>query len=201
MNVLVTAARTITHTITHTVAHRFSSEELNTDSEGIVTHSWLFPETAEVIWGGLASLIIFGALIKFAGPQIKKFYANRTAKIQKELDGAAEARATAATEAAQIRQAKGDIGAERARLLGEAEAQAAALTEDGHARLAQELADIEAKAMADIAAARGRSGDELRAEIARLSTAAVDHVVTGSLDDATHQELIESFIARVGASK
>ena len=36
---------------------------------------------------------------------------------------------------------------------------------------------------------------------ARLSSAAVDHVVTGSLDAGTHQELIENFIARVGASK
>ena len=45
-----------------------------------------------------------------------------------------------------------------------------------------------------------RAGDELRAEIARLSHAAVDHVVKGSLDDSTQQELIESFISRVGAS-
>jgi F0F1-type ATP synthase membrane subunit b/b' len=44
-------------------------------------------------------------------------------------------------------------------------------------------------------------GDELRAEISRLSSAAVDHVVSGSLDDATHQELIENFISRVGAAK
>jgi F-type H+-transporting ATPase subunit b len=57
------------------------------------------------------------------------------------------------------------------------------------------------KADAEIAAAGNRIGDELRAEIARLSNAAVDHVVTGSLDDATQQELIESFIARVGAAK
>ena len=49
--------------------------------------------------------------------------------------------------------------------------------------------------------AGNRIGDELRAEIARLSNAAVDHVVTGSLDDSTQQELIESFIARVGAAK
>lgn len=177
-----------------------AEEELHFDSEGIVTHSWLLPETAEIIWGGLASLIIFGALVKFAGPAIKKGLAGRTEKIQKELDGAAEAKAAAAAEASGIRQAKGDIAAERARILAEADSQAAVVIEDGRARLATELSDLEAKAVADIAASRGRVNDELRAEIARLSNAAVDHVVTGSLDDATHQELIESFIARVGAS-
>ena len=46
----------------------------------------------------------------------------------------------------------------------------------------------------------GGEVDKRRAELSRLSCAAVDHVVTGSLDESTHQELIESFIARIGAS-
>ena len=177
-------------------AGRLMSEEIVTDSNGdVTTHHWLLPETAEIIYGGLASLIIFYALFKFGGPLVKKSFAARTEKIQKELDAAAADKSAAATEAAGIRAAKGDIAAERARLLSDAETQAAAVLEDGRARLAVEVADVEAKAVTDIASAQGRVGDELRAEIARLSAAAVDHVVTGSLDDATQQELIENFIA------
>lgn len=176
--------------------------ECGIDSNGdCVTHSPILPETPEIIWGGLASLIIFALLVKFAGPAIKKGMAARTERIQKELDDAAKAKSDASTEAAQIRTAKGDIAGERARILAEADAQAAAVLEDGRTRLEQELRDLEARATAEISAAGNRAGDELRAEIARLSNAAVDHVVTGSLDDATQQELIESFIARVGASK
>ena len=175
-------------------------EEFHTDSDGYVTsHSPWLPETAEIIYGGIASLLIFFALYKFGGPAIKKGMAARTERIQKELDAAAADQASAADEAGQIRQAKGDIEGERARILADAKAQADAVLSDGRARLAQEVADLEAKGVADIAAAQGRVGDELRAEIARLSSAAVDHVVTGSLDDATHQELIENFISRVGA--
>ncbi|MEQ1701788.1 MAG: hypothetical protein ABMA25_16895 [Ilumatobacteraceae bacterium] len=178
------------------------NHELCVDSKGGATsHHWLLPETSEIIFGGLASLIIFYALFKFGGPAIKKSFAARTEKIQKELDAAAADKSAAATEAAGIRAAKGDIAAERQRLLADAESQAAAVLEDGRARLAVEVADVEAKAAHDIAGAQSRVGDELRAEIARLSSAAVDHVVTGSLDDATQQELIENFIARVGASK
>ena len=176
-------------------------EEYHPDADGYVTtHHWLLPETDEIIYGGIASLIIFVALWKFAGPAIKKARAARTARIQKELDAAAADKAAAAAEAAKIREAKGDIEAERARIIADANAQAAAVLEDGRARLTQEVADLEAKGAADIASAQGRVGDELRAEVARLSAAAVDHVVTGSLDDATHQELIENFINRVGAS-
>jgi len=171
------------------------------DEDGFVTTTYSFlPEKAEIIWGGLAALIIFLLLAKFAGPAIKKGLGDRTARIQQQLDDAAADETAAAADAAQIRQALGDIAAERARILAEADAQAAALLEDGRTRLRQELADLEAKATADIAASQGRVGDELRAEIARLSSAAVDHVVRGSLDDATHQQLIESFITRVGAS-
>jgi F-type H+-transporting ATPase subunit b len=165
------------------------------------THSWIWPEGYEMLFGIPASLFVFWLLWKFAGPPIKKGMASRTAKVQAELDAGEAARSAADTEAAQIRQAKGDIASERARLLADADAQAAALLEDGRARLQQELVDLDARAAADITAAAGRSGDELRAEIARLSSAAVDHVVTGSLDAATHQELIESFIQKVGATR
>ena len=196
MNVLGIIAGTA-----HLGGRLVSGEEFGIDSDGhVTTHHWFLPETAEIIWGGLASLIIFALLWKFGGPAIKKAMAARTERIQKELDAAEADKASAATEAAGIRQAKGDIAAERARILADADAQAAAVLEDGRSRLRQELADIEAKALADIAAAQSRTGDELRAEIARLSVAAVDHIVTGSLDDATQQQLIENFIARVGAT-
>lgn len=164
------------------------------------TPSRFWPERYEIIFGAFASLLIFGLLVKFAGPLIKKGMAGRTAKIQAELDAGEAARADAETEAAQIRTAKGDIATERTRILAEADAQAAAILEDGRSRVSAEVADLEARSDIDIAAAAGRVSDELRAEIASLSSAAVDHVVTGSLDAATHQELIESFITRVGAS-
>lgn len=171
------------------------------DSDGACqTTDPIFPAIAEVIWGGLASLIIFAVLWKFGMPAARKAMAARTERIQAELDSAAADKASAAAEAAQIRQAKGDIAAERARILAEADSTAAAVLEDGRARLTQELADLEARGAAEIVAAQSRTGDELRAEIARLSSAAVDHVVTGSLDEQTHQALIENFIARVGVA-
>jgi F-type H+-transporting ATPase subunit b len=164
------------------------------------TPSKFWPESYEIIYGGISSILIFSLLFWKVGPLVKKAMAARTAKIQAEIDTATNDRTSAMAEAEQIRAAKGDIAAERARLLAEADAQAAAVREDGATRLAAEVADLEARAESDIAASAGRVGAELRAEIARLSSAAVDHVVTGALDDATQQELIENFITRVGAS-
>ena len=144
-------------------------------------------------------MIIIGLLVWKAGPLAKKAFADRTAKVQAELDEAAKAEADADAEATRIRQALGDIETERRRILAEADAQAAALLADGRARLDAEIAELEAKADADIAAAAGRVSDELRNEIARLAASAADRVVERSLDDDTQQRLIEDFIARVGA--
>ena len=85
--------------------------------------------------------------------------------------------------------------------MAEAETQAAAILADGRVRIVKEIAELEAKAVADLAAARGRSGEELRGEIARLSSAAISSAVAASLNDRAQQDLIESFIKSVGASK
>lgn len=171
------------------------------DSNGQITteNAWI-PPIKELVIGSLASLIVFGLLFKLAGPAIKKSFADRTARIQTELDESAAAAAEAEAEAESIRAAKGDIDAERSRLYAEADTQAEALLTDGRARIDAEMVDLEASADAEIASAAGRSGDELRAEIARHSSNAIDRVVNGTLDDSAQQDLIESFISRVGAS-
>ena len=178
-----------------------AAEEPHRDENGqIVTHHWLFPEQAELIYGTAASLIIFYLLYRFAGPPAKKALADRTARVQGELDASAAALAEAEAEAVEIRQAKGNIEEERERLLAAADAEAETLVTDGRARLEVEIAELEARAASDLEAAASRVGDELRSEIIRVASAVIDEVVVETLDDATQQELVESFIARVGAS-
>lgn len=177
-----------------------TAEDHHFDDKGYTTHHWLLPETAEIIYGGLASIIVFSLLYKFGKKPIADMMKARTDRIQGELDDSATAKADADAEAARIRQALGDIQGERQRLLAQADEQADSLLTDGRARLVTEVADLEAKADADIAAAAGRSGDELRNEIARIASRAADKVVADSLDDATQQRLIDDFIQKVGAS-
>jgi F0F1-type ATP synthase membrane subunit b/b' len=187
-------------TVSHVGSH-VASETITTDAKGVTTNNAFAPGLTEVAWGGIASVLVIGLLIWKVGPVANKWFAARTARIQKDLDDAAADKASADTEAAGIRQAKGDIEAERARIMAEAKGHAESVLTDGRARLVAEVADLEVRAQTDIAAAKGRVGDELRAEISRLSSAAVDQVVNGSLDDSTHQELIENFIARVGVAQ
>lgn len=165
------------------------------------THSWILPETAEIIYGGIASVVIFAVLVKFAGPMVKKSMGDRTDAIQKQIDASANDLAQAQSDASKIRTALGDIASEKARLMAEAQAQSDALLTEGRARLAAEVVDMEAKADADIAAAAARRSDELRTEIGRLAGLATDAVLSSVLDEDTQQQLVENFIAKVGAGR
>jgi len=104
------------------------------------THSWILPENAEIIYGGLSTVIVVSALVKFAGPMIKKSFSARTEKIQKELDDAAAANVTAESDAQNIRKALGYVAGERARILAEADAQASAVLAEGRTRMTAEIA-------------------------------------------------------------
>jgi len=165
------------------------------------SHSWIWPEGYEAWFGTISSILIFALLIWKAGPFIKKGLAARTERVQTQLDAADNALVSAERDAATVRAAKGDIGSEREHLLAAADEQAAALVADGRGRLERDVAELRAKAATDIESAMGRTQDELRAEIARLSSAAAERVAVEALDDAAQQRLIESFIERVGASR
>ena len=155
----------------------------------------------EVVIGGLATLIVFAMLYKFAWPAIAKGMQDRTARIQGDLDTSAAARTQAEADAAEIRTSLGDVDGERTRLFAEADAQAAALLEDGRLRLGQ--GDRRARGQG-----RGRHRSRRRTGCRRPACrhrpvrqpGRSSPACRRPLDDATQQELIESFIARVGAS-
>lgn len=186
--------------LNHIAAGLLGAESVPNDGKGSTSLSPYFAPMKEVVIGGLATLIVFAMLYRFAWPAIAKGMQDRTARIQADIDTSAAARTQAEADAAEIRTSLGDVDGERTRLFAEADAQAAALLEDGRLRLTKEVEELEAKAESDIAAAAGRGADDLRADIARYASQAIESSVHASLDDATHQELIESFISRVGAS-
>jgi len=162
-------------------------------------NTWL-PETSEIIWGTAAFVIILAGLIKLAGPAIKKSLQGRTDRIAKDIADAQAAKAAAERRAAEIRAAKGDINAERERILAEATEAAERVRVEGRARIDAEIAELEIRAGVEIAGAGGRVVAELQSQVASLALTATERVIAAELDDATQVELVERFIATVGAT-
>jgi F-type H+-transporting ATPase subunit b len=182
------------------VTNVLEAEVVPNDGIGTTSLSPYWAPLKEVVIGGLATAIVFALLYKFAWPAIAKAMSDRTARIQADLDQSAAARVQAEADAAEIRTSLGDVDGERSRLFADADVQAESLLVEGRARLEAEIAELEVKAESDLASAAGRGVDDLRADIARYASRAIESGVVASLDEATHQELIEGFIARVGAS-
>jgi F-type H+-transporting ATPase subunit b len=161
-------------------------------------HSPIWPETKEIVFGGLSFLIVAYFLWKFAVPALKDMLEARSERIQRELDGAAKADVDAQAMAADIRSKLGDIDAERARMLADADGTADRVLVEGRARLDQEVADLHERANAEIASAGSRVASELEAEVGTMAGDAAERIVLRQLDDATAQRLVEDFISRVG---
>jgi F-type H+-transporting ATPase subunit b len=159
-----------------------------------------FPEGAEILWGTLAFLIIVYLLWRFARLPIRQSLRGRTERIGKELDNAATARADAEAELSKVRQDLADIDSERARIVSDANQSAERIRADGLVRNDAEVAELGARAQADIEASRGRAATDLQAQVAAWAAEAADRAVVAHLDAATQQRLVEEFISKVGAS-
>jgi F-type H+-transporting ATPase subunit b len=157
----------------------------------------LLPEVYEMIWGGLAFLIVFAFLGKFGVPAAKKALAARSAKIEGDLASAASAKADAEKEAATYRSQIGDAKGEAAQIVEAARAQAETVRKDVLARAEAEAADIRSKAAADADAQGDRVRVELQSHVRGLSIDLAEKVVGQNLDRSTNEALVDRYIAEL----
>lgn len=161
--------------------------------------SLVTPALPEIIWGGLAFLIVLAVLMKFAFPALKKGLKAREDQIREDLESASRAREEAESESAQYRAAIGDARSEANTILEDARADAERIRRDVVARAETEAAEIRERAQEDIRLAQERAMSDLRAQVADLSIGLAEKVVERSLDRATQQALIDSYIDSVGS--
>ena len=160
----------------------------------------LLPETNEIIWGAIGFFTVFAFLWWKGLPAIKGAMANRTAKVQADLDAAEQAKADAEAVKAEYEAKLADAKAESGRIVEEARQAADQLKADQQARLNDELAQARAAAQADIDAAKGQAMAELRGEVATIAIGAAETVVGANLDREAQTRLVEDYINRVSTS-
>ena len=160
----------------------------------------ILPDIAEIIFGGLAFLIVFGVLAKFAFPALNKMLAERTAKIQGEMERAEATRSDADQVLAEYRQQLAGARDEANRIIEEARKTAEQLRRDMQAKAEQESQAIVARAQDEIRAERDRVFQELRAQVGDIAVELAGRVVGQSLDRGAHERLIDDYIDQVAAS-
>lgn len=153
----------------------------------------------EVIWGSIAFLLIV-ALVAWKGrPAIAAMWNGRIDRLRNEVTSAAEARAAAEAKLAEVESNIANADAERQRIVADARRDAETVKAQIIARAGTDAADMRARGAADAEGARAQATADLQAEIGALAIGAAERVVANSLDRTTQTELIDDYIANVGA--
>lgn len=169
------------------------------DHAAVEEHNPILPETSEIIFGTLAFLIVFVALVKFAFPKMKEALAERTAKIQGEMEKAEADRKEAEKLQEEYRTQLAGAREEANKVIEEARATAEQMRRDLQAKAEEEAQATVARAQAEIGAERDRAFQELRAQIGSIAVELAERVVGQSLDEQAHQRLIDEFIDEVAS--
>jgi F-type H+-transporting ATPase subunit b len=159
----------------------------------------ILPDIAEIIFGGIAFLIVFGILAKFAFPALNKMLAERTARIQGEMERAETTRSEADRVLAEYRQQLAGAREESNHIIEEARKTADQLRRL-QAKAEQEAQATVARAQDEIRAERDRVFQELRAQVGDIAVELAGRVVGQSLDRGAHERLIDDYIDQVAAS-
>jgi F-type H+-transporting ATPase subunit b len=182
-------------------AKKTQFEEFDNALEDCKKSKSLFtPALPELIWGGLAFLIVLVVLVKFAFPALKKGMKTREDKIRGDLEGAEKARLEAEGERDKYLAQLGDARTEANKIVEEARQAAERVRQDVVAKAEADATEVRERANEDIRLARERAIGDLQRQVGDLSIELAEKIVERSIDPATQQDLVESYISSVGDS-
>ena len=172
-----------------------AATEGEAEPEGI---DLILPETAELLWGAIAFLIVLAVLTKVAFPRLRSAIEQREKKIQDDLESAERSKQEASGQLDEYKQQLADARSEANRIIEEARQQAEQVRKDLTDKAREEAEQIVSRAQDQIQAERSRTVQELQGTIADLSIELAEKVVGRSLDDSSHREMVDAYIREVG---
>ena len=161
----------------------------------------IIPEPAEIVWGSLSFIILFGLMAKLAYPAIKKGMEARSNRIRENLDDAERVKGEAEAILEEYQRQLADARNESNRIIEEARQTADQLRRDLMQRAEAEVAELRQRSRDDIAAAQERATADLQARVGELAIELAEKVVEASLDRDANMRLIESYIQSVGTEQ
>jgi len=159
----------------------------------------LYPAVGELIVGLLAFAVLFFFTWKWVLPKFKEVLEQRREQIQGEMEKAEATRKEADKLQEDYRTQLAGARDEANRIIEEARATADQLRRDLQAKAEEESQAIVGRAQEEIRAERDRVFQELRAQVGSIAVEIAGRVVGQSLDEKTHQRLIDEFIDEVAS--
>jgi len=159
----------------------------------------ILPETNELVWGGLAFVVLLGLMWKFGLPPVRKMMHDREDRIRGDLERAEQAKTEAESVLEDYRRQLAEARTEASQIIEASREQAEEVRRELIARAESDAAEVRQRAAEDARLASDRAMSELRASVATLSIELAEKVVERNLDHDTQIQLIESYINQVGS--
>lgn len=160
----------------------------------------LIPSSVELIFGGIAFLIVFGFLGKVLLPRIQKTLQERTDAIEGGIQRAEQAQAEAERTLNAYRAQLSDARQEAARLREEAREQGAQIIAEMREQASAEARRLVEQAHAQIEADRAQAIQSLKAEVGTLAVELASRVVEESLnEEARQRRVVDRFLDELEA--
>ena len=160
----------------------------------------ILPEGKEILWAGIAFVIVFSLLAWKAWPAIRTALKARQDKISEDLEKAEAARVEAETSLEDYKRQLAEARNDASNIIEEARLQAEGVRTERIAAVEGEIAELRARAADDIRLATERAMGDLQGRVAELSIELAEKVVERNLDRDTQTALIESYINQVGSN-
>ena len=160
--------------------------------------SLILPAGNEIVWGGVAFVVLLLIMWKFALPPVRNMMKQREDRIREDLERAEHARTEAEEELANYRRQVADARNEASRILEEARQSADGVKRQIQAQAEADAAETRNRAQEDIRLAADRAQADLQHRVAELSIELAEKIVERSLDRDTQLALVESYIGQVG---
>ena len=157
-------------------------------------HNPILPEADELIFGGLAFLVVFLVLARFAFPRINQGLKQRTDRIREDLEKAERARGEAQQILERYEGQLQEARSEANRIIEEARKTAESMRRDLLAKAEDEANQVVARAQEEIRAERDRAFGDLRRQVGELSVELAARVVGTELDKNRQMKLVDGYI-------
>ena len=159
----------------------------------------ILPEVTEIIWGGIAFVVLLALMQWKLFPAVKRGMDRRAEKIRSDLDAAEQARSEALEVKAGYEAELADARAEAGRIIDAARDDAEQVRSDLLARAEEEASELRRRADSDVESAKRQALSDLQGEVAEIVVGAAENVIGKNLDHDAQMQLIESYINDVGA--
>jgi F-type H+-transporting ATPase subunit b len=159
----------------------------------------ILPETNEIVWGGLAFVVLLGLMWKFGLPPVRKMLKDREDRIRADLERAEQAKVEAESVLEDYRRQLAEARTEASQIIEASREQAEEVRRELIAKAEADAAEVRQRAAEDARLAGDRVMSELRASVSELSIELAEKVVERNLDRDTQIQLIESYINQVGS--